>query len=157
MESIDKLKEVINRDGNYGCIASRTKKELFDWAIRIEREHDKLLRDQADSIWEQVTTHYIKLPLDAENQPWHVGDNAEGVTKWKGERFVVGSIEYNGDEWLIIDAETSDSIPADAAKRVEPDTWEQIIKDALVYKELPTDMDMQLLVDRCKALAGDKA
>jgi hypothetical protein len=157
MESIDKLKEVINRDSSYGCIESRTKRELLDWAIRIEREHDESMREQATTIWEHVATHYIQLPLDAENQPWHVGDNAEGVTKWPGERFVIGSIEYDGDEWLIIDAETSDYIPADAAKRVEPDTWEQIIKDALAYKGLPTDVDMQLLVDRCKALAGDKA
>lgn len=37
----------------------------------------------------------------------------------------------------------------------KPDTWERIIEDALAYKELPTDMDMKLLVARCKKLAGD--
>ena len=57
-------------------------------------------------------------------------------------RFGVNARAYDWEHWL----EKHESL-------FKPtDTWERILRDAMAYAELPTDMDMQLLVVRCKAL-----
>ncbi len=109
-----------------------------------------------DEIERELNERYVELPVDADGVPWHIGDEAIGVTVWEGERFTVGSIELMGDGAQLVDVETVDAIPCGAARHVQPDTWERIVEDAIHAGATEVNNDVRgNLIDRCRALAGE--
>ena len=101
-----------------------------------------------DAVEREISERYVELPLDADGVPICVDDL---LRLPNGKVTAVRFITFNDAGWLIND---SGWFP-DRVTHYQHDSWERIIEDAMAYKELPTDMDVQLLVDRCRALAGE--
>lgn len=72
---------------------------------------------------------WMKLPVDADGVPIRVGDWLVGVKRWSGERFQVGRIEFDGEQWEAVDAETCDAIDAMDTRHVKPRTLEDVLAD----------------------------
>ena len=130
---------------------------------------DGELWDIVDAIEQELAEHYVKLPVDADGVPIRVGDmlcvryqkppkEVAGFGVLDGEPFVVWydtglsrgtkalTLKEGGGGW--------DSLSSIDAHHVQPDTWERIISDA-IGMTIYSNIDMERLIDRCKALAGD--
>lgn len=125
----------------------------------LERENAELRAARGDD--------WIKLPVDADGLPIHVGDMLAGE-KAGGfglcEPFEVGCILFGRDIVRVNDVHGLER-RVEFAHHQRPDTWERIIEDARTctgstgsYTSVPTmrwTNEMDALVARCKALAGD--
>ena len=121
---------------------------------QLERENEALRSSAAHAYAsgyeyaEQDRDGWVKLPVDADGEPICVGDvmvYADGNTCPLPVVALVPPAVFLTDDGPRY---------ADMCRH-QPDTWERILHDAMAYAELPTDMDMQLLVARCKKLAGE--
>ena len=125
----------------------------FDWKGTIEP-----MLDAIDSIHAQLERENAALKAELDRVLGEQEDKAltyeeakqlcmkafDGGATYGSEsmRYGVNARAYDWEHWL----EKHESL-------FKPtDTWERILHDAMAYAELPTDMDMQLLVSRCKAL-----
>ena len=99
----------------------------------------------------------VLLPLDADGVPvrlddlmeWpdHTGDPFEVIAIGNGTLYYV---DDDGIQWTR----------AETKRHYQPDTWERIIEDAIIYAVSDTKGDrarFDALVARCRALAGDGA
>jgi len=118
-------------------------------ALHMEHENESLKAELDRVLGEQDNGAIMPLPKDMNDEPIHIGD----VMEWyDGETFEVVGIG-DGVLFYVKDGhEQADWTGASTKRHHQPDTWERILHDAMAYAELPTDMDMQLLVARCKAL-----
>lgn len=143
-------------------------KELTDIADRIDERHR---RDMATA--QQVGINegedaamregWVKLPVDADGVPIHVGDVMEGekIGGGFGEPFeVVGYIMSNGE----LEPMDENKCPRKHVylRHIQPDSWERIIGDALTvgwandsWSEVASAEVHDRLVERCRRLAGD--
>lgn len=96
-------------------------------------------------------SHYMLLPKDADGKPVHVGDVMEWDDGQTAE--VVG---VSSDTFFYVDYanDSADWAPARDKRHHVPDTWEHIIEDALSMP-IHSQYDVERLVARCKALAGE--
>ena len=91
---------------------------------------------------------WMRLSLDADGQPIHVGDmmdTAHGVEEVEGilpKRFLV----LRDGDWLTVHAGT--------CRHHQPDTWERVERDARAT-ETWTSPEVERIIARCKALAGE--
>lgn len=109
--------------------------------------------DQIDALEAELASGWMKLPVDADGAPCHVGD----VMEWpNGETFEVVAI---GDGTLFyLDGDCATELSADwtgaSTKRHHgSDSWERIIEDAMGDRT----QDPAELVARCEALAKEPA
>ena len=112
---------------------------------RLEAAYDRLRAEGEHDFAPE--SHYVMLPKDADGEPVHIGD----VMEWPdGETFEVVGI--GGNTLFYIKDGLAEWVDARNKRHHIPDTWEQIIEDALDGYH---DTDFDKLVARCKALAGD--
>ena len=100
---------------------------------------------------------YVKLPVDADGVPIHVGDAIE--IEHNGRVTTVTNINYNEYGWQVYCAEGGGFDKDTRCHHVQPDSWERIIQDAressgfrTIGGELPKYTDAEL-VERCRRLA----
>jgi FtsZ-binding cell division protein ZapB len=118
-------------------------------AQHVERENESLKAELDRVMREQDRDGWIELPKDADGVPIRVGDTVEYVDDTLAPRNVT-SINLAGDGWWVYT--NGFGRRPDKCRHVTPDTWEQIIEDALDGYH---DTDFEKLVARCKKLAGD--
>ena len=177
LESIDKLRESLDERCKGGCVPLSQTRELWKLIDAVEAEVEdfaarKVLgaisNDVASGVeWvsmpaDELAESYVKLPTDADGVPIHVDDL---LRLHNGKTTAVRFITFNEAGWLINDAGW---LP-DRTTHYQPDTWEQIIKDAIRegmerqrdnYEQTGERCDSignADLVARCKKLAGDDA
>lgn len=143
--------------------------ELNVIADRIDEQHEAACAEAYGNGVESVAlpdmTAYVKLPVDADKMPIHVGDYVETLIEaFEGERGRVEYLTLTEDGWCV------DGDRPSTVRHVQPDTWERIIEDALSEcgweqpKEYEIDFEdskeqrdrfVAELVERCKRLAGE--
>ena len=117
--------------------------------------------EAADELRERIDSEYVKLPVDADGEVIHIGDNmTNGIDLPANVRRMV--LDEHG--WKMASVFTGDSktvLPTDL-RHVQPDTWERIIGDALTvgwqngnWNEVASAEIHERLVERCKRLAGE--
>lgn len=124
----------------------------------LERENDALYAEN-DALRHERDDGWMELPRDADGEQIHIGDELVGEKVGGGycEPFkVIGYVMSNG----VIEPMDEHKMPrmAKYAHHQQPDTWERIIEDAIIYAVSDTKDDrarFDALVARCRALAGD--
>ena len=134
---------------------------LYQMCDRIDAIHAQLERENA-ALRAARGDDWIKLPVDADGLPIHVGDMLAGE-KAGGfglcEPFEVGCILFGRDIVRVNDVHGLERC-VEFAHHHRPDTWERIIEDAIdavddSWADDEHDKLVETLVARCKALAGD--
>lgn len=115
-------------------------------ADRIDAEHEAACAEAYGNGVQSVAlpdmTAYVKLPVDADGKPWHVGDMTENKQTVQG-------MCLNKHGWHFLG--TVNDIDPSIHTHYVADTWERIVQDAIDGL-----CDEDELVARCKALAGEK-
>lgn len=135
---------------------------LYQMCDRIDAIHAGLERENAE-LRAARGDDWIKLPVDADGLPIHVGDMLAGE-KAGGfglcEPFEVGCILFGRDIIQVNDVHGLTRC-VEFAHHYVPDTWERIISDAIHASESDElgegsyEQAMNALVARCKKLAGE--
>lgn len=126
----------------------------------LERENESLRRELDRVLGEQDDRDgWVRLPVDADGVPWHIGDVTES-----GQEVKAMGLNRHGWSFVGIVNEIDPAIH----RHHQPDTWERIIRDAIgegMARQRDNDssecceranpMNNDALVARCKALAGD--
>ena len=123
------------------------------------------MHGKADAI-EEVEREYVKLPVDADGVPIHLGDalySSEIGLNFPCRGFSL-TLSSSGEKWWTVEccydsySGTSEYVSAKSCSHVQPDSWERIIKDAV--RNGFTDPDNETyqarLVERCRRLAGEE-
>lgn len=141
-------------DAHAGWIISRVELDaLHAIADRIDAEHKKAVeRARMDGMDATFGDGWVKLPVDADGVPIHVGD----VMEWPdGSTFDVVGISANTLFYVERDFDDSAQWTAAHNKRHhQPDSWERIMDDAEKLARGDNAAVMEL-VERCRRLAGD--
>lgn len=137
--------------------------ELTAIADRIDDQHEAEL--QAEYIngyhkaLEEVKDGYIKLPVDSDGVPIHVGDRIKIIG---GEDGTAAAIELTEGGWSVSMRPTGWDTPtlfsAETVRHVRPDSWERIIEDAMhafLSDDSEVEPNVNELVERCRRLADD--
>lgn len=131
--------------------------EIKAIADRIDARHEsELMSEYSDGAQEVMSEDgYVKLPVDADGVPWHIGDESDHGT--------VDCMTLCDDGCWMIEGDDALYNP-ETMHHVQPDTWERIIEDAICgdgrsYGCLDERIEAIApdLVARCKALAGEDA
>ena len=126
---------------------------LYQMCDRIDAIHAQLERENA-ALRAARGDDWIKLPVDADGLPIHVGDMLAGE-KAGGfglcEPFEVGCILFGRDIVRVNDVHGLERC-VEFAHHHRPDTWERIIEDLLDENISGVDA-----VARCKALAKEES
>ena len=106
-------------------------------------------------------SHYVMLPKDADGEPIHAGDVLDGY----GKTIEVVELRYGRSGWVLISRDGNGYADTFAFTHHHADSWERIIEDARTctgsagnYTAVPSmrwTNEVDALVARCKALAGD--
>ena len=124
-------------------------------ADRIDAEHAaKVVRLEAyRAAVDGMLKEYVKLPVDADGVPIHLGD----VMEWSNGSFTVHELKLTEDGWQTWDSAHGYTVHADECIRhVQPDSWERIMDDAEKLARGDNAAVMEL-VERCRRLAGEGA
>lgn len=111
----------------------------------------------ADRIDERIEREYVKLPVDADGVPIHVGDE---LVDEKDRPVKVRVLKLRENGWLFDSSRDCGGMLTTPFRHVQPDSWERIIEDAIdtafegVDDESEFDLKKMELVDRCRRLAG---
>ena len=157
MSITDELREYAKGRTDY-----RPRERLLAIADRIDRQcwrecdkaYIKGFCDGTDA--DKNAMGYVKLPVDADGVPIHVGDR---MAFEDGEEFDV--IGISDSTLFFMDDDFADAAAwtqAGNKHHVQPDSWERIIEDAIIYANSDTQGSRERfveLVERCKRLAGD--
>lgn len=164
--------ELRNYARNYERM-ERLSAELLAIADRIDELYSvKVERlEKYRAAVDAMLKEYVKLPVDADGVPIHMGDSIEIIG---GEEGTVVAIELCEGGWNVSMRPTGWDTPtlfdAESVRHVQPDTWERIIEDAISKSgwEQPKDYEIDYedsketrdrfvaeLVERCRRLAGE--
>lgn len=134
-------------------------------ADRIDAEHESACAEAYSNGVQSVAlpdmTAYVKLPVDADDVPIHAGDVLDGY----GKTIEVVELRYGRSGWVLISRDGNGYADTFAFTHHHADSWERIIEDARTctgsagnYTAVPSmrwTNEVDALVARCKALAGD--
>ena len=131
--------------------------------MRIERD-DALKEHHA---W-APESHYVMLPKDADGEPIHIGDRMDWVRYKDDDPTIVRTVSGIGNGVFFAWSDEQGryaQYEAYAYRHHHADSWERIIEDARTctgsagnYTAVPSmrwTNEVDALVARCKALAGD--
>ena len=112
------------------------------WQRAAERALDEIEREVAD--------RYIALPVDADGEPWHIGDMVEG-------HGMVRSLDLNRYGWAFFGVENA--IDPAIHRHAKPRTLEDVLRE---FRELVTgergseidDGDIEGFADEIRELVG---
>lgn len=138
-------------------LTSRQATQLLEVADRIDAEHERMY--EALTIGMEPMTEenmarngWVKLPVDADGVPIHVGDEVK--LEHSGKVTTVTNINYNEYGWQVYCAEGGGFDKDTRCRHVQPDTWERIIEDAANLVRGDNESVVGL-VERCRRLAGE--
>lgn len=122
-------------------------------ADRIDKEHAEAVADALQLRGEP--DRWVELPVDADGIPIHMGDV---MTDGENAPDAVRSFLLDERGWYCKGSGPRFVAPT-SLRHVKPDSWERIIKDALIADRgdayaVSAGM-MRELVERCRRLAGD--
>lgn len=154
----------IDVNPHLGYLNDAGEQGLLNLADRIDAEHAEACRKaKGDGIriveeaaMEEMRQEWVKLPVDADGAPIHVGDEVEltdeCAARFDGDgRFgKVEEISLLEDGWYV-DGERPSTL-----RHVKPDSWERIIEDAceraVRCSKGGYDCGTKDLVERCRRL-----
>lgn len=135
------------------------KSEFETLADRIDAEHERMYEDLTIGMEPMTEANmardgWVKLPVDADGVPIHVGDELTNGTDLPAK---VRCMVLDESGWMVSTRELRGyGMPPATLRHVQPDSWERIIKDA---QEYVTDDEplysVSELVERCRRLAGE--
>ncbi len=152
MSITDELREWVN-ERFVGLLSSEWVRDLNAIADRIDVEY-AAYRAAVDAIPKE----YVKLPVDADGIPIHVGDELTNGIDLPAK---VRGMALGEDGWTVSPVSfISTRVDPSTLRHVKPDSWERIIRDIRTIKGCgSTDEFMERhcaeLVERCRRLAGD--
>jgi hypothetical protein len=134
------------------CIATKRNNDLIELLKDAARDYESLqadcrgMSDLKDTCWqkfkdlhEAVDERYIELPVDANGEPWHIGDVTENGNVVKGM-----AIDNTG-EWYFIN--TRNVIDPQAHYHYKKPTVEDMLRDfAYCLEDGATEQSMDELV-----------
>ena len=134
--------------------------DLDHIADRIDAEHAKAVeRAYGEGVMSVPIaldeSQWVKLPVDADGAPIHVGDELE--INHNGAVRTVESLGLFEHGWTVFCNSGGGFVPSQTrCHHVKPDSWERIIADAVKNGMYDHDNEriQQKLVERCKRLAG---
>ena len=128
-------------------------------ADRIDEQHEDMRYDFQHEFdgWKFIRdTQWVELPKDADGNTINVGD----IVALRDEFEVRGLVLVDKNLW-VVENRFGESFNPDKLHHVKPDTWEDIIEDAMRYAR-ETNMPYPSvshkgdeLVERCRRLAGE--
>ena len=141
-------------------------RELASWKMARERYDDLIaIADRIDVEYaayraavSAIPKEYVKLPVDADGVPIHVGDV---MTNGEDLPSAVCCMLLRDGGWTVESrALYGFGIRPSTLRHVQPDSWESIIADALFGAERDGAPDtysdcLAELVERCRRLAGE--
>lgn len=120
--------------------------ELRWWINGNTIIHVTELRAIADGIDERIEREYVKLPVDEDGVPIHVGDYVETLIEaFKGERGRVEFLTLTEDGWEV------DGDAPSTVRHAQNDSYERILDDAMKLARGNNNAVMKL-VERCRRL-----
>ena len=130
--------------------------ELLVIADRIDERHEQMQYDYQHEFdgWKFIrNTQWVELPKDADGNTINIGD----IVALRDEFEVRGLVLIDKDLWVVEDR-FGKSFNPDKLHHVKPDTWEDIIEDAVKNGMYDHDNEriQQKLVERCRRLAGEE-
>lgn len=131
--------------------------ELLAIADRIDEAHERMYKALTIGM-EPMTEEnmardgWVKLPVDADGVPIHVGDELTNGTDLPAK---VRCMVLDESGWMVSTRELRGYgvLPA-TLRHVKPDSWEGIIADAAKLARGDNAAVMEL-VERCRRLAGE--
>lgn len=150
MKSIENLRNELDKRCKSGYVPLSQTRDLWNLIDGIEAE---------------LNEGWVELPRDSEGIP--IRPNDEIVVHYPEEEPEAGTVtaliltdrwDFEQSCWDTDSRDVSDLRGFyENVRHVKPDTWEQIIKNAieLGYTDPDNEHLEQVLVDRCKALAGE--
>ena len=156
MSITDELRKWIDSIAWLEDSVTQAHKNILAIADRIDERYSvKVERlEKYRAAVDAMLKEYIKLPVDADGVPIRVGDK---VTRFDCVTVeTIESIEFYKDGWWI-ESDRCGGKPENI-HHVQPDSWEQIIEDALhafLDDDAPAAPTKEELVKRCRRLAGE--
>ena len=148
--------------------------ELRDWSMdafaawiisRVELDALHAIADRIDVEYaayraavDGMLKEYVKLPVDADGVPIHVGDE---LTDGKVARLLICDDAEENSVYVYETPHIIKQINCCEVVHRKPDSWESIIEDALTvgwsggWQEAVSADVHDKLVERCRRLAGD--
>lgn len=135
-----------------------TEEELTAIADRIDAEHESACGEAYGNGVMSVPialdeSQWVRLPVDADGLPIHVGDEVVDVDCPK-EQHLVAELRLDSISWSIFMGRFT-LLPS-RCRHVQPDTWERILDAAAKLSRGDNGAVMEL-VERCRRLAGEDA
>lgn len=154
------------REGMSPCISDDwltiPKSEFETLADRIDERHERGMADAelaASPTYAQMAElGWVKLPVDADGVPIHVGDELTNGTDLPAK---VRCMVLDESGWMVSTRELRGYgvLPA-TLHRVQPDSWENIIEDAANFaldtQHTAGRISLEPFVERCRRLAGER-
>jgi len=75
-------------------------------ADRIDEEHERELRETGEDIVRDVKREWVKLPVDADGEVWHVGDFVVGEVNPRNPKAIERMIWYGPDSGWQLETNT---------------------------------------------------
>lgn len=123
MSITDELRERIDDE----ALLLSTRRELWNIADRIDAEHESACGEAYGNGVQSVAlpdmTAYVKLPVDADGEPIHVGDVMDGY----GKTIEVVEIRHGRSGWVIISRDGNGYADTFAFTHYKPPTVENIL------------------------------
>lgn len=156
MSITDELREYVIQVHRNGWFDRRVCDDLLEITDRIDAEHERMY--EALTIGMEPMTEenmarngWVKLPVDADGVPIHVGDEVVDVDCPK-KPHLVAELRLDSITWSIF--MSSFTLLPSRCRHVQPDTWERIIEDAANLVRGDNESVVGL-VERCRRLAGE--
>lgn len=142
----DELRRACN-GGIANCVAI-DKQDFERICDYIDIEYEALSIDNRRMMAELDTS--MPLPLDMDGEPIRIGDEMQWID---GTKFTVAGIGKHELYYYNDETHALEWTGIEHKRHYAPDTWERVIEDALCMP-VHTELDVERLVARCKALAG---
>lgn len=123
MSITDELRKRIDDE----ALLLSTRRELWNIADRIDAEHEKAVADafQDGASCEVNVDAWVRLPVDADGVPIHVGDRLDGY----GKTIDVVEIRNGRSGWVVISRDGNGYADTFAFTHHRPPTVEDILRE----------------------------
>lgn len=172
-DAFDSCTVMAGVENDFECVYI-TKDAAMLLADRIDERHGRALADAelcvSPTEAQMEELGWVKLPVDADGVPIHVGDEVE-VGSWPATPCIVRGIGLGGTPWVLRIVQRDhegeegygemhlpwpDNRAGETVRHIQPDSWERIIGDAMgafLSDGSPAEPTMAELVERCRRLA----
>ena len=147
-DAIDALTtQVRKKDGSLICWLEPSPDDFYAIADRIDVEHEDSIVTQYDSLCANIENTHVKLPVDADGTPIHMGDVMECCVPWGGENpFEVRSMRIDSAGWELYDR-LGDRCYPNNTYHYKPPTVEDLLKEMLYKAHIWDGLEAAMLPD----------